>query len=1120
MLTRSWQVQRTHGPFFAHDDSVLPSGLLRRRLVRCSVGYDRGVSARRVVVIVPSMAAAVELPRRLASTGRPLTHVYPFTVPGLAWAMAGPFLLEQGRKGWSAGHAALLAARLLDGPHHLRLEAGVSRASLASSLGRSLSELRLAGLDPRRLESEAARNDGTAEDAQRLRGVAGLYRRFVDLVDGQMADPFAIAQTAARHVRDVGWLEDVDLLIVDDLELPPVERDLLAAIARTRTVRLVERAQPRGLAPASFSVWASGNGIERLDGLESLFAPLEPATVPPGLSRLHHSLFEPPHGDAIEDGSVELLTAPGEEAEARGVVRQLLLAAKRGVPFEEMGVILPSPRDYAPLFCELLGRLGIPFRVHPSLPLSFGRCARALLLLLRCRGLPRRHVIEFLTFAPIPFEQILGLETEAHPWSWDALSRDAGIVSGLERWIIGLRAFAEDERQAATTTAVLERRQERQRRALEAETLLRLVELLSSTLDGLAGKASWSEWSERLVQVLELWIESGDDREAVAGVAFDLARLDGVASETGRNSSWEDVEIFLQARLEWDRLPLRPASGGAVHVGAMEAMAGLPFRVVAIPGLAEGGYPGVLRPDPFLLDPEREALGQGVVGVSPTTPSLNVRKKRPAPTGQLSLFDDGEATPQHRETTAAGPRPPTTQDRLLEARRRFHRALRQATERLILSYPRADPRTGRERMPSLFFVAAATALQGQPVRVADLRRLVSEDEPETLALEAALDPSERDLLRVRRGGTEAMEAIAAGSAIFKQSRLASLARWSRQLTPYDGLVAYSPGEAEAHEAAASIRDQLDPVTAARPISASRLATFARCGFMYMLRHVLRLEPALEPEERKKLAPLERGNLFHQVAERFLRERRDRGELPVRDTPERRRRLLELGDESLEALVASSPPRYTRLWERERERFRQGLLAWLGREQANGERMTPVHFEVGFGLAGPSGTAEPHSPDPLEIDLGDERRLRVSGQIDRIDRLPDGSLCLRDYKTGRAPRDDGGVFRGGKQLQIPFYILAAAQAFPGQPVVEAFLDYVDGGRRLAVNPATVRSQEFRDLLRGLVDAIGQGIFVQEPSSCDWCDFTAVCGPKALLVARRGRKAQDPRLRAVERLREIG
>ena len=69
-----------------------------------------------------------------------------------------------------------------------------------------------------------------------------------------------------------------------------------------------------------------------------------------------------------------------------------------------------------------------------------------------------------------------------------------------------------------------------------------------------------------------------------------------------------------------------------------------------------------------------------------------------------------------------------------------------------------------------------------------------------------------------------------------------------------------------------------------------------------------------------------------------------------------------------------------------------------------------------------------------MDLGDGRTLRVSGRIDRIDRRPDGTLVLRDYKTGKAPRDDGGLFRGGRQLQIPFYVLAAARIFPDEPVV--------------------------------------------------------------------------------------
>ena len=111
------------------------------------------------------------------------------------------------------------------------------------------------------------------------------------------------------------------------------------------------------------------------------------------------------------------------------------------MPFEEMGVILPRADLYAPLFADLLTRLGIPHRLHPSVPLRFGRSARSVLLLFRCRGLERPAVMEFLTFARIPFAAFLGEEVVASPAQWDRISRDAQIVSDLHRWMTGLRAF-------------------------------------------------------------------------------------------------------------------------------------------------------------------------------------------------------------------------------------------------------------------------------------------------------------------------------------------------------------------------------------------------------------------------------------------------------------------------------------------------------------------------------------------------------------------------------------------------------------------------------------------------------------------------------------------------------
>jgi RecB family exonuclease len=1067
------------------------------------------VGIRPVVLLVPSMAAAVELPRRLASAGRAVAGLYPFKLMDLARAIAEPALLGRGLRAFGPGHDALLAARLLDeaaGPRGLRLAGGLPRAPVAAALARTLSALRRAGVEPAALDAVAERAGATAEDRERLRAVGALYRSFHEAVEGRFADPGTLLRAAREHLRSAKWLQDAEVLVVDDLELDGLEAAFLEEVARALPVRVLHHDRPEGLRPSSFAGWAESRGLRVVSSADTLLAPLGTAAAGPALERLRTRLFDPPSGEAARDGSVELLTAPGEAAEVRGIVRRLLAAAADGIPFEEMGVVLPRPEPYAPLFTDLLQRLGIPHRLHPSLPLRTGRAARSLLLLFRCRGLPRAAVLEFLTFAPVPFDALLAAGEAPRTAQWDAISRDAGIVSGLDRWTIGLRTYAAAEREGGLAEEEPERRARRERRAGDAETLLRLVEELAATLDTLAGEALFGEWADRLQATLDRWIGGGRDREAVAAVIADLRGL--VFLE--RQAPWPDVEAVLEARFEWERVPLLPLAGGAVHVGAMDAMAGLPFRLVAIPGLVEGGYPGVMRPDPFLLDAEREALAEA-------DPASPVARASAGPKGQLSLFDEEPPAPP---AAAAPGRLPTTQDRLLAARRDFHRAVGQARERLLLSYPRADPRTGRERMPSLFFVAAASAREGRPVGASDLDRIVVEDDLDALKVEDAVDRSERDRRRVRAGGGEAVLAVARGSSFFRQSHLASRARWSRQLTPYDGLVAFSPRDGVSAEIAAEVRRKLDPVTAERPISASRLAAFSRCGFLYLMQYVLRLEPAREPEERKRLDPLERGSLFHEVAERFLRERRDRGELPVRDTPEARQRLLELADERLGALVAGSPPRYTVLWERVRAQFHAGVLKWLAREAAAAGDAVPAYFEVGFGTGRDNAPGEPHRREPLEIDLGGGRTLRVSGKIDRIDRRPDGTLVLRDYKTGKAPKDENGLFRGAKQLQIPFYILAAAEILPGHRVVEALLDYVDGGRQVALDPASVQGEEFGQLLRGLVEAIADGLFVQEHTACTWCDYTAACGPAPLLALRRQYKIGDPRVQRVLRLREIG
>ena len=736
-------------------------------------------------------------------------------------------------------------------------------------------------------------------------------------------------------------------------------------------------------------------------------------------------------------------------------------------------------------------------------------------------------MMEFLTFAPVPFDELLGPDVPPRPARWDQMSREAGIVSGLSRWILGLRAWGEAEREAGEAEKDADRRERRLRHVVDAEALLRVVELLGGTLDGLDGEASWAEWVERLRTVVDQWIGPERDRDAVLEMIADLGGLGSVAAR----APWAEVEQVLEARFEWERLPLEPLEGGAVHVGALDAMAGLPFRVVAIPGLVEGGYPGVFRPDPF--PPGFGARGAPNPGTghpasgsapalagSPGPPRLLAHRRsrsRKASLLPALSFPSRKALtkpalrhglPRHRRLRREH-RPPT-QDRLLEARRLFHRALSQATERLILSYPRADARTGRERLPSLFFAAAASTLAGRPLAGAELERLVVEDDLDRLPLEDAMDAGERDRIRLRRDEAAAT-AIAAGSAFFRQSRLASQARWSGRLTRYDGLVV---GEGDE-----DLRARLDPLAARLP----------RLGEPPRDLRALRLP--LPPAERP--APPARA--------------RARG--AAADRPARARRPLPPGGRALPARAAG-PRRAAGARHRGRPRAARGDGRGGPRGPGGGQpaalhapvaaREAPLPRDrAGLARARGGRRREVH-PRPLRAELRARQGARRGGAArpraarDRPRRRPRRCGCPGRSTGSTAART--GSSCATTRPAAPRRTTAASSAAasscrsrstssPRRSSCPASAWWTPSsttwtaGARWPSAPTSPQGPEFRDLLRRLVDLVARGVFVQEPTACDFCDFTAVCGPKALLQRRQAIKVRDRTLQEFLRLRDI-
>jgi RecB family exonuclease len=156
-------------------------------------------------------------------------------------------------------------------------------------------------------------------------------------------------------------------------------------------------------------------------------------------------------------------------------------------------------------------------------------------------------------------------------------------------------------------------------------------------------------------------------------------------------------------------------------------------------------------------------------------------------------------------------------------------------------------------------------------------------------------------------------------------------------------------------------------------------------------------------------------------------------------------------------------------------------------------------------------AEEVAPDlaPVAIEklvTADYGDVLVGGRVDRVDALPDGSLRVIDYKTGKFPKFPARTKE--EDLAAAVYARATSALFAGAPVVEVELHYLEGGERLTFAVDELW-QAHKDLAivsaaHAVVEAEKANAFPAQPSKlCGWCDFKARCPEgKAFLDASQG------------------
>lgn len=795
-------------------------------------------------------------------------------------------------------------------------------------------------------------------------------------------------------------------------------------------------------------------------------------------------------GDDAAAPDVLLVDAPDPDDEVRAALREVLRRAEDGpspVPLSRVALLYRIAEPYARVAFEQLAAAGIPANGPTARRLHDSGAGRVLegALALATSDLRRDALAAWLATAPL---RDPGDEHGIDAHRWDVVSRLAGVVAGADEWTarldtheMRLERRADDLRDDADATDGV-------RGAIDVELaetrrLRAFVERLAQDLVA-PEPATWASLSAWAVDLLDRYtggtaarahwpeIEQHAAREIVARVRS-LGELDDVAGDA-------DLAAFRVAVARELDAPLgrEGTFGTGVFVGPLRAAAGTDFDVVVVLGMNEGAFPPSARDDPLLPDDERGGTD-----------------------------DADEIAPRA-----------TRQDE----HRRYLAALACAPAR-VLTWSRADVRAQRASNPARWLLDEASRLAGRVLGAPDLAELAapwyrSVESFESGLVDESTEPVSFGELELRElrclqraGGRVDDHPFVLGDVALARGLDAVRTRTGRVLGRFDGYVGDLP----------DVAGGLDRVQ-----SATSLQRYATCPRQYFLSEVLGLRDVERPEATDVINGLDRGTLVHAILEQFVREARPRSTPGEPWDAQERAQLLAIAQRHFDDAAARGITGRSLLWQVEQRRIRRVLIDALDADEQNraclGVVPDPGLLELSFGDddAGERGANVP----PVEIDLGDGRRVAFRGRVDRVDRSPDGTrLVVLDYKTGKDDeykKLDADPVQAGRLLQLPIYALAARHLDERVAAVSSYYFFLEPSARDHLRGYAVTDEtldRLGEVLRVLTDGVRDGLFPARPgpedreswANCRYCSFDRICA--------RDRGAAWQRVQTDDRLR---
>jgi DNA helicase-2/ATP-dependent DNA helicase PcrA len=171
----------------------------------------------------------------------------------------------------------------------------------------------------------------------------------------------------------------------------------------------------------------------------------------------------------------------------------------------------------------------------------------------------------------------------------------------------------------------------------------------------------------------------------------------------------------------------------------------------------------------------------------------------------------------------------------------------------------------------------------------------------------------------------------------------------------------------------------------------------------------------------------------------------------------------------------------------------GLLeaAWRRGGMGGSDEERQLHGKATEALRRYFERSQAEDTEPLWFEKGFQFQLGphvLRGRVDRVDRLPDGSHELIDYKTGR-PKSQAQLH---EDVQLALYAVAAREAWHVESSKQSYL-YVLDDEKVQVPTDEIEP----DWIEETVMEVGDGILAQgfEPTpsfaTCSMCDYRIAC-----------------------------